>query len=69
MAKIKAKNSRDHLGRTPLHWAAMGGQFEMCRFILENVNDKNPADNNGKTPTDMAQGVRIRDLFYKNTPW
>ena len=54
MAKVTDKNPGTY-GRTPLHFAASMGRLEMCKLILENVNDKNPVDNNGKTPKDIAK--------------
>ena len=42
-------------GFTPLQIAARSGNLEMCRLILENVNDKSPIDANGKTPKDVAE--------------
>lgn len=38
-------NSRDNLGLTPLHFAALIGQEQIYKFILDlpNVHDKNPA--------------------------
>ena len=53
MAKVADKNPATD-GSIPLHFAAGMGCFEMCKLILENVNDKNPVDNNGKTPKDIA---------------
>ena len=41
-------------GDTPLHCAAMRGHFNICKFILENVGDKNPANNMGDTPLHYA---------------
>ena len=39
---------------TPLHLAAMDGHLEVCRLIIENVQDKNPANWDGKTPLHLA---------------
>ena len=55
MAKVADKNPAAACGGTPLHFAACMGRLEMCKVILENVNDKNPVDNNGKTPKDIAK--------------
>ena len=41
-------------GATPLHMAAFKGYFEICKLILENVDDKNPSRNDGTTPLYMA---------------
>ena len=37
-------------GQTPLHIAARRGNLDICRLIVLNVEDTNPADNNGCTP-------------------
>ena len=41
-------------GATPLHMAAYKGYFEICKIIIENVEDKNPSRNDGTTPLYMA---------------
>ena len=50
-------NPRDNLGLTPLHYAALNGRKEMCKFILDlpNVRDKNPGCSKfGATPLHLA---------------
>ena len=32
----------------------MDGHLEVCRLIIENVQDKNPANWDGKTPLHLA---------------
>ena len=44
----------DDLGRTPLHIAATRGEFTKCKSIIENVDNKNPADKYGYTPLHSA---------------
>ena len=42
-------------GLTPLHFAASYGHFEICKFIIEKINVKNPRNSrNGTTPLHMA---------------
>ena len=41
-------------GDTPLHCAAMRGHVNIRKFILDNVGDKNPANNMGDTPLHYA---------------
>ena len=43
-------------GKTPLHYASDQGQFEICEFIVDNVDDKNPTvgNGNGWTPLHHA---------------
>ena len=39
---------------TPLHIGAMNGNAELCRLIMDNVDDGNPKDKMGYTPLAMA---------------
>ena len=39
---------------TALHVAAEKGYLDICRFILQNVGDKNPQNSLGKTPLNLA---------------
>ena len=39
---------------TVLHVAAEKGYLDLCRFILQNVGDKNPQNSRGKTPLSLA---------------
>ena len=56
------KNSRcDGYHYTPLHEAASIGNFDICKFIIDQVDDKNPANDNGYTPFHMAAN------YYRNT--
>ena len=41
-------------GWTPLHEAAINGHVEVCRLILENIEEKNPNDNYGRTPLHLV---------------
>ena len=34
--------------------AAEKGHFNVCKFLLANIVEKNPKDNNGKTPDQYA---------------
>ena len=38
-------------GQTPLYWTR---DYETFKYILEKVDDKNPADENGDTPLHRA---------------
>ena len=60
---------RTPLGTTQLHIAAFRGYFDICQLILENVEEKNPANKMGKTPLHLAaQGghLGIVQLIIKN---
>ena len=41
---------------SPLHKAAITGHFDICKFIIDNVQDKNPSavDQHGWTPLFLA---------------
>ena len=49
------KNPGTGKGQTPLHVAADRGQLEICRLILDIVEEKNPANlKEGATPLHLA---------------
>ena len=53
----KAKeNNPDKDGVTPMHLAAKKGCIGIYKLILQNVEEKNPEDNQGKTPIEWAGG-------------
>ena len=49
-------------GRTPLHYAAQFGQFEVVKYIIQFLNEKNPQDSNGHTPLHLAAGKGHLDI-------
>ena len=44
---------------TPLHEAASRGNFDICKFIIDQVEDKNPANKTGHTPFHIAADYKI----------
>ena len=62
---MEDKNPPDSQGNTPLHFAASKNflndrvtrqsYVEMCRLILDNVDNKHPINRQGKTPLDAAR--------------
>ena len=48
------QKNKDKFGRTPLHKAAINGDFLKCKSIIENVDNKNPKDSFGQTPLHLA---------------
>ena len=76
------KNPSNQHGYTPLHYAAINGEFAVCKLILKNVDDKNPAALDGLTPLHCAAigghlevlrllfetGVYMRPLYSECTP-
>ena len=56
LPKFDGINPKNSFGTTPLHCAVINGQLEVCKFIIENVNEdeKNSKDNFGFTPLHYA---------------
>ena len=53
--KFNNLNPANNNGETPLHSAAKCGHLDICKFILENLQEnRNPADNVGFTPLHYA---------------
>ena len=44
VAKVNKIQAKDDYRLTPLHYAAMHGHLETCRFIMEKIIDKNPSN-------------------------
>ena len=55
MKRVTNKNITNDWGYTPLHGAAEFGHVEICKLILNKVQNKNPKDHNGETPLDLAK--------------
>ena len=39
---------------TPFHFACQEGHLDICKFIIQNLDNKNPKDNGGTTPLYIA---------------
>ena len=62
--KFKNINPANNNGETPLHSAAKSGHLDICKFILENVQeDKYLADNVGFTPLHYAAILGNLEIF------
>ena len=49
------KNPKDNNWDTPLHSAAEGGHYTICKLIIDaGIGDKNPSNENGETPLELA---------------
>ena len=60
--KIEAKNPRNQDGITPLHNAAKHGHLEICKLIFQSTLEvKNPVDNRGATPIDLALASSVKN--------
>ena len=56
-------------GLTPLHFAALNGRFETCKFLMNLLKNKNPGDNYGVTPLHGAAkggNIEIYKLIMEN---
>ena len=71
--KFKKINPANNNGETPLHSAAKSGHLDICKFILENIQeDKNPEDNVGFTPLHYAfifEHLEISILIAQNVEY
>ena len=47
-------NSKDKLGRTPLHWAAEKGYLKIAKYLIQKGAAINVTDNEGETPLHDA---------------
>ena len=53
-------------GWIPLHLAAEEGHLSVCRLIVENVDDRNPKNEDGFTPLALAttnHNLEIKNLI------
>ena len=78
MDKVEDKHPRlissDHFhGQTPLHLGAKNGHkrgnLSVCKFIIDNVDDKNPKTDNGVTPLHIAAAeghLKLCQLIINN---
>ena len=54
-AEVKnPKDSEDEEGRTCLHYAASKGHWQICKLIVDAIEDKHPKDSYGRTPLHSA---------------
>ena len=51
--KLDDCNPKSEMGKTSLHFAVTNGHIKVFQLIIERVEDKNPADDNGWTPLHM----------------
>ena len=55
-------NARDFMGRTPLHWAASNGYFELASLLARNGAKTDLADDNGHTALHLAALAGFGDV-------
>jgi hypothetical protein len=49
--------SKDHEGKTPLHWAALNDHKDMAKFLISNKAEVDARDRNGNTPLHCAANI------------
>ena len=54
-------NARDQDGRTPLHWAALGGVAMSVDALLGGRADPAVKDKDGRTPIDVVNSTDYPD--------
>ncbi len=62
-------NLKDNWGRTPLHYAAMGGHKEIAELLITNGANINKKNDEGKTPLDssiMCDQTETTDLLRED---
>ena len=69
MADNVMSDHEDVNGNTPLHEAARNGHWEVCKLIARNVGNKNPVNNKGKTPLDLAKDGGNIDIVQYPVIW
>ena len=63
--KTDDKHPEDVAGYTPFAYAVKNGHLEVCEFIMESLENKNPGRNDGWTPLHKAaQCGHIRGYLY-----
>ena len=56
LEKADDKNPMDDNWDTPLHYAAKGGHYAICKLIIDaDIEDKNPSNKSAETPLDLAK--------------
>ena len=51
---MKEKNPPDNYGVTALHLAVHGRNYDVCKYILQKIEDKHPEDFWRETPLQKA---------------
>ena len=56
LEKADDKNPQDDNWDTPLHSAAEGGHYTICKLIIDaGIENKNPSNKNNETPLGLAK--------------
>ena len=52
----------DELGNSPLHWAVMGGYYDIVKLLLEAKANPNVISDDGFTPTWSAEDFYLAEI-------
>jgi ankyrin repeat protein len=52
----------DELGNSPLHWAVMGGYYDIVKLLLEAKANPNVISDDGFTPTWSAEDFYLTEI-------
>lgn len=61
-------NRADAEGNTPLHHAALNGDYAMCKLLLERGADGTRTNASGLRPADLTRHTNISDMLEKHVP-
>ena len=50
---------------TPLHRAAESGRVGIYQLLIKHAEDKNPKNNSGRTPLDLADGHKNIERIFR----
>ena len=59
------------MGQTPLHFAAKNGNYQVCKFAIQNGSEINLVDVYGKTPFHYAaenEHFEVYEMMFRNSP-
>ena len=54
--RLSIRTPKDNNWDTPLHSAAEGGHYKICKLIIDagGISDKNPSNKSNETPLELA---------------
>ena len=64
VSNINPKAKGDRRKVTPLHLAAQHGNFEICKLIIDAIEDLSPRDHKNCTPYDYAREQGYSDICF-----
>ena len=64
VSNINPQAKGDRRKVTPLHLAAQYGNFEICKLIIDAIEDLSPKDHDNYTPYDYARRKGYSDICF-----